>query len=448
MTLSGLCMYCMKANIVNGRCPVCGKSEDDGEKRNARALPVRDVVHNRYYVGRVLGAGGFGITYMAWDMNENRRIALKELFPCDVVTRSSDGRSIEVDDGKQDYFNHIMKRFLDEAKLLSQFGDSKEIIDVYHLFPENNTAYYAMEYIEGQDLKHILKQSGKMTWTKFYPIAMQILTQLIAIHSKGLIHRDISPDNIYITDKGVAKLIDFGSVRTYAGRDGYTTFLKHNFAPPEQYRENSDQGPWTDIYSMSVTMYYTLSGKLPPKSPERQINDSVIPLGKLVPDLPGYVVSAIHKGMAVECRDRFQNVQSFMEALNMPARNNTKPPPIQERSQRTNTDQIIQHRQSAPPMIVCIEGSKNGQTYQILPNNPVTVGRQPPCTVLYPNDAGGISRKHCTITMDSQGRMYIRDDNSTYGTMVNGIRIAAGVWVYVKRGSLIRFGREKYRAVY
>lgn len=427
MKPSGLCMNCMCGAIVNNRCTACNKAPLAEVNRNVNALPLECFIHNRYYIGKVLGAGGFGITYMAWDSVNKCRVALKELFPCNDVFRSDNERTVSIVRGQKDYFEHVKQRFLDEARILASLGNYSEIINVYHLFADNNTAYYAMEYVDGEDLKTYVRKNGKMYWEQLKKIVENVVSQLMILHNHGLIHRDISPDNIFKTRSGQAKLIDFGSVRTYTGHKGLTTFLKHNYAPIEQYRENGHQGPWTDIYALSVSMYYLMSGKLPPKAPDRVMNDTVVPLCQLEPSVPENVSRVISKGMSVQPQNRYTTVKEFWEAL----------------CGGINCAQSV-----GKFAINCNQGVFGGRSWQIQPGKIISVGRDALCTIKYPIDAPGVSRRQFSLALDKSGRPCIRDDGSSYGTFVNGIRIKKSLWLPLKSGNIITFAHEKYIVCY
>lgn len=430
MKPAGLCMNCMNGNTINGACTSCG-ARSVSENRSPEALPLGCILHNRYCVGRVLGAGGFGITYMAWDMHSGCRVVLKELYPRDDVYRKPDKCTISIVKGQETYFEHLKKRFLDEARTLSGFMDEKDIINVYHLFSANNTAYYSMEFMEGRDLKMHILSSGPMKWNALRPIAAAALHQLGILHRKGLIHRDISPDNIFMLKDGSVKLIDFGSVRTYMGGSGLTSILKHSFAPIEQYDEG-DQGPWTDIYSLSITMYYMLSGILPPKALDRCIKDTVRPLSSVAPDVPEHVSGAIMKGMAVEARDRFATAEEYLNALGIEKA-------AASRSHKT--------AHNARYTIMGVMGHFKGIGWTVENNRQVSIGREGQRTITYPINTNGVSRRHCTLAIDKTGRLCIHDDGSRYGTFVNNVRLNPGEWRYVDEGSIITFAQEGFKVL-
>lgn len=359
------------------------------------ALPPGTVLRGRYRVDRPLGQGGFGITYSALDVKTCTRVAIKELFPSRNVTREENLQTVQIIPGQEDDFGFIRTRFEQEAQTLIRLQGQEGVVQLMHLFSENNTAYYVMELLEGEDLRNRLKSNGIMKWDELAPVLKTILNALEQIHAVGLIHRDISPDNIFLTATG-ARLIDFGSVRTYQGGTHFTAMLKRNFAPWEQFRTDGNQGPWTDIYSLAVTAYFALSGQLPPTAPERRIQDQLKSLESLCPNLPGSVCAAIHRGMAVLPENRFQSVKQFRSALQLSER-------MTVAAQKVG-------------VVMCLQGAFSGKSWYLKPGTALRIGRNPGCEVTYPAGFQGISRAQCTIFHNIDGSYLIRDDNSSYGT--------------------------------
>lgn len=402
------------------------------------ALPAEYVLHQRYVIEKTLGQGGFGITYRAMDKKNNRRVAVKELFPTRSVIRSTDEITVKVLSGKEADFSHMKKRFLEEAQRLYTFQESSDIVSVYHLFEENHTAYYVMEYLTGMDLNHYMKQHGKLNWNHLSVFVRMAIHALQTLHSRNLIHRDISPDNLFITEGGRLVLIDFGSVRS-CDASGFTTFLKHSFAPLEQYRENGNQGPWTDIYALCVTMYYALSGVLPPQAPMR-VETKETPIEQLCPGLPENVVYAIKKGMEVQPEKRFQNIRELEQTL-FPGTVSV----AEELEPTRAPSQPMQEMLDPKKRLVCVGGVYKGRGIQLPAGVGVTIGRSAECQIAYPTNTAGISRRQCTVFLDRQGSIYIRDEDSAYGTYLNQTRLAPGRWYPVPKGVYIAFGQEVYQ---
>lgn len=440
MELQRLCTNCMMGSVERHICSSCGRLADWETDRSAIALPARYMLGGQYYLGRVIGCGGFGITYLAWDVRNNKRVAVKELFPNKDVTREKNGCAVRVVVGQEEYVDHIKKRFLEEAQSLYVFSAETDIINVYRLFEENHTAYYSMEYLDGMDLKTALKKSGRMPWERLSIYMHMVIAALRALHGKNLIHRDISPDNIFLTRDGRAKLIDFGSLRSYNNTKGLTTILKHNFAPCEQYRTNGNQGPWTDIYSLCVTMYYALSGVLPPKAPDRIMSDKIVPIKNYCPSLPDHVAQAIHKGMSVMPEDRYQTVDElaghlFGSAQPNSVQGNTKPQgaPLQS---------------EAHYPVLIFQGTLNGKKWYLRQGEGYVVGRDAGCSIQFPAITPGISRRQCMIYMDEYNKVWCRDENSSYGTFLNRQRLTPGLWYEVRAGYVISFGQEMLKLIW
>lgn len=443
------CTYCMLGSISGGRCTHCGRTGLETSIRSEQALPPRHMLcQKQYYLGRVLGNGGFGITYLAWDCKNKRRVAVKELFPKQTVSRMGGFRILAAPD-KQQYFQHVKKRFCEEAQVLYELRNVPEVMDVYHLFEENGTAYYVMEYLEGEDLKRNLSKNGKMKWVQIKDSLCMILRALHVLHSKNLIHRDITPDNIFLMKNGGAKLLDFGSARSYMGSDNLTVILKKQFAPYEQFAENGKQGPWTDIYSLSVTLYYALSGVLPPMATARIFaikshpahQDPVKPIEELCPDLPGNVSYALHKGMEVMAEQRYQTIQQFTEQL-FPGMDILAAYP-KERARKQPSGM----RLGQTIRVKCEKGILPGENQELRPGIITTIGRGVDCQIQYPSDSRGISRRQCSFTLDNKKIAYIRDENSSFGTYVDGNRLNPMVWYPIKSGNKISFAQEEYRLV-
>lgn len=448
----------MSGVLEGGVCTHCGKTAGDGEVRPMQTLPAGYLLCNRqYYLGRVLGSGGFGITYLAWDRKNNRKAAVKEFFPQHLAVRDEKSPQVVVGKEQDAEFQHSKMRFLQEAQALYELDDVPEVIDVFHLFEENGTAYYVMELLEGQDLKKYLAVNGVMSWVQLQSSLIMILRALDAVHRKKMIHRDISPDNIFMLQGGGAKLIDFGNARSYMSSNPLTKIIKTRFAPVEQFSDEGRQGPWTDIYSLCVTMYYALSGTLPPPSSERLIcmkeqgKDPVKPLETLNPKLPLHVVRAIRKGMAVMEQKRFHTVRELSEQL-FPDKNILERQALPKLRQIPEAKQPTESfhgsnysRQTAFPTIQCIQGVLQGKQLSLRPGRVETVGRGRDVSVVYPAECPGISRHQCSFTLDNKGSAYVRDDGSSYGTRLNDRHLKPMEWNLVKKGDIICFAKEKYR---
>ena len=313
-----LCYNCFQERETQeGPCPYCGFDLAENEKKFPVALRAGIVLNGRYIIGRVLGQGGFGITYLAWDTKLEARVAVKEFMPNEIATRVGTTVSVAVESRTED-FTYGAERFQEEARTLAKFMGQPNIAGVTDYFDENDTSYFVMDYIEGISFKtYIANHGGKVSVEEALNVMIPVLRALTAVHAEGFIHRDVTPDNIYITKDGIVKLLDFGSARYSIGDKSKSldVILKVGYAPKEQYIRRSRQGPFTDVYSCAACFYAAITGFLPPESLERMDEDTLVPISQCGIDIPEYLDKAILKGLAVQPEDRFQSAAEFLDAI-------------------------------------------------------------------------------------------------------------------------------------
>lgn len=273
----------------------------------------------RYTIEKVLGQGGFGITYLGIDELHEKKVAIKEFFPQGIVTRN-----IEYEDavtvtfvGEKDNYNKGKEKFLKEARIMARFSKDEGIVKAQDFFEINNTAYIVMEYLEGITLKQYLRENERIEPEELLELFVPLIESLDEIHSQGLIHRDISPDNIMVLLGGKIKLMDFGAARDYTdfGEKSLSLILKPGYAPPEQYQTHGVQGPWTDIYALCATMYKCLTGENPPDAIERVMDDNLKEISEFGIPVSKQMEETIIKGMSISARNRYQNIEEFCEDL-------------------------------------------------------------------------------------------------------------------------------------
>ena len=300
-------------------CPSCGMGADiSNAAQYPHALPCGSVLAGRYVTGRVLGQGGFGITYVAQNYNTKELAAIKEYYPDSMAIREGSHSVTPYNMDRSSNYEYGKERFLEEAKTLSEFIGNPHIVRVISYFEENGTAYFVMEYVKGISLKKYLQgKGGKISWQEAMQLLKPVMDALSAVHDKGIIHRDVTPDNIVITDDGNVKLLDFGSARYRIGERSQSldVILKHGFAPYEQYIRRSRQGSFTDVYSLAATFYYAITGLTPPEAVERIDNDSLQLPSALGIDIPAGVEAALVKALAVRSNDRIRTMDEFKKAL-------------------------------------------------------------------------------------------------------------------------------------
>jgi serine/threonine protein kinase len=310
------CPHCFGATRVTP-CPHCGWQP--GHDNLPPALALGQLLDGRYRIGRVLGHGGFGITYLAWDDNLHLRLAIKEYLPRDCASRAPDGISLAVYPGPAgEQFAYGLDRFLEEARTLAHFDQHPGIVTVKNFFRAHGTGYCVMDYVEGITLRQYLDQQpgGRISIDAALKLLMPVADALRAVHKEGLLHRDIAPDNIYLTQDGRIKLLDFGAARFAAGEHSksLSIILKPGYAPEEQYRTKGQQGPWTDVYGLAATLYRTITGLVPPEALDRWENDELIPPSKLSISTHPEQEAGLLKGLAVKARHRYQSMAELQEA--------------------------------------------------------------------------------------------------------------------------------------
>jgi len=465
-----LCPNCFTPKLSGGKCTVCGYQAIVYNEGNVM-LPPGTRLNDRYILGRVLGAGGFGITYLAKDLRENRLCAVKEYFPVNIAVRSYDRKIYAGGTKNEGIFQHSMEVFINEANILSRFIGNPNIVQVHDCFKENNTAYFSMEYLDGVNLKILAKSmNDKMPYSMAFEILVKMARTLGSVHKEGLLHRDVSPENIFITKSAEIKLIDFGATRQFMGEKSksLSVILKPGFAPPEQYSSKGNQGPWTDIYALSSTFYFVLTGEPVPDAMERLSGKQVKPLGMLLPEAPPHVSNAIQHAIELNHANRTPSIQEFLFELGVefvkagptpkqaapvkpPAPPTQKPAtPIRKPEPASNVPSPVDV--ANVPYIQILTGSFAGNKWILPYNIDMVIGRASSTSNIVLEDLN-ISRVHCMIRYDDRrGRFFVQDlsTNGTYGqngsrmekNRVYGLEPGAQFYLYSK-DYMFRVGLEK-----
>ena len=311
------CPYCMNPILPGQPCSVCGRDPEEYHPEK-RQLPPGTLLQERYLLGRSLGSGGFGITYLGLDIKLERRVAVKEYFPTVFLKREA---TVTLDvtcytaSGEAEYAKG-REQFLREARTMAALEEIPEIVRVLDYFPEHNTAYIVMEFLEGKTFKEVTQEQGPCPAKDLLSMVEPVIRAMAAMHEKGVIHRDISPDNLMLLKNGTVKLMDFGCARDIGGDATMTTMLKEGFAPYEQYTGHG-QGAWSDLYSLCATLYYCLTGRVPVSAIKRsdEENDTLVPPRQLGAELTEAQERALMKGLAVRAADRWQSMGELYGAL-------------------------------------------------------------------------------------------------------------------------------------
>lgn len=253
-------------------CPHCGYAPGTPAE-SALHMKPGTILAERYLIGKVVGYGGFGVTYIAWDDVLQQRVAIKEYLPSEFATRAPGHSQVTIFTGdRAQQFADGMVKFVDEAKRLAKFQNEPGIVRIYDSFEANSTAYIVMEYLEGETLATYLQREDKVSVEQSIQMLTPVIQSLEVIHREGIIHRDIAPDNIFLTKDKQVKLIDFGAARyaTTSHSRSLTVLIKSGYSPEEQYRSRGEQGPQTDVYALAAVLYNMITGVTPPDALERR----------------------------------------------------------------------------------------------------------------------------------------------------------------------------------
>lgn len=321
MNVTKYCMGCMRKLDWDGRCRYCNFLEEAYPK-DKNHLPLHTLLKNgEYLVGRVLGEGGFGITYIGLDMALLQRVAIKEFYPVCMAERGSaenDSVVRPLHAKKEADFQKGLQSFLSEGRALAQFSNLDGVVGVKSFFRENGTAYLVMEYVEGIRVKDYVKSFGVLEPETVFSMVKQVILDLHRIHGEHILHRDVSVDNLIIDQDGKLILIDFGSAKNLAKSTGRTetVLYKQGYSALEQYSMDGKQGPWTDVYGLCASIYYMLTGLTPKSATERVIDDTMKPLREILPQsLEKNMLDAVWRGMAVDRKRRYQSMAELYQAL-------------------------------------------------------------------------------------------------------------------------------------
>lgn len=313
-----LCMNCFSVKGPYEVCRYCGYVEGTPPEQPHYLRPGT-VLKGHFIVGTAIGVGGFGITYKCYDATLGVIVAIKEFFPVGLVNRSPGEMKVGLLSGeKEKQYKNQIKRFLMEAQSIAQFGKANDIVNVFDYFEENNTAYIVMEYIDGVLLKDYLEKQGALSPDIAMTIIEPVVEALKKIHASGIIHRDISPDNIFIAGEDSVKVFDFGAaiLNDESGAKEGEKVIKVGYSAPEQYRDSAGQGYFTDIYSIGAILYQMITGQKSIESTEREYKDELKSPLELGFDIEPNLDRAIMEALAVQPALRFQGIQQFDDAIN------------------------------------------------------------------------------------------------------------------------------------
>lgn len=332
-----ICCGCMR-ELPKGQklCPNCGFNNSVRQNQDD-LLPEGTVLSRKYLIGKTLGRGGFGVTYLGYDLDLQLKVAIKEYFPISACVRLLNSHDVQIRSsaGTVDAFSKGCEVFLDEARTLAKFN-TPYVVHVRDFFREHGTAYIVMDFLAGRTLREeVRRNGGKLPPQRVLALMNPLMTQLSELHEQSIIHRDIKPDNMMLVNDWNGEhlvLLDFGAARAYVSDETRTMtgIISQGYSPLEQYSRRSRQGPYTDVYALCATMYYAMTGAVPPPSIERNLDGMPLkPIRKYGVPISEPVESAILHGLALKSADRTQSVKQLQEEIknSSNAAGETDPPP-------------------------------------------------------------------------------------------------------------------------
>lgn len=436
------CPNCFRAGYDGVRCLSCNYQKQSMGAHFSLAPGIQ--LKQRYWIGRVLGKGGFGITYLALDSKLRQRCAVKEYFPSEISARGSDDVSVTaLTLSQEETYQHGIEKFMEEARCLNDMSNIGSIVNIWDYFKENGTAYFVMDFLDGCTLKQKFKANGdKIPYEKATAILLSAIGTLMRVHEKGIIHRDISPENIFLTRSGQVVLIDFGAAREYlqkekSAKGEFSVLIKHGFAPPEQYFTTGNQGTWTDVYALASTYYYMVSGERVPQAIERMKKGSRLTELSSICQVPPMVSRVIQKALEVEPENRIPNMGQFYDEMCKA---------IEKDGSMVLPLADIRNVQ-AQGYLSRIDAGGRRQRWLLPPYQPMLMGRTltDKCDIIIDRTDRNISREHCYVTYLPDANAFQVYDNSEHGTYGPRGRLEKNKNILLPAGTMFYAVSQKYQ---
>lgn len=404
----------------------------DKEDSVALTLPVGYRLLGCFEIRRIIGIGGFGITYEVLDVRSGERCALKELFIKSALNRNPDGITVRVSDEKKSFFDDCIKSFLEEASILKKLSATPNVVKIYDAFLANNTAYFIMRLVNGKTLKSIMKMSGgsiPFTKNNLHIMNTVALTMDYVHNMHGISHRDISPENIMLVNNEPV-LIDFGNAKNNIWNQSREEFLpvilKPSFAPPEQYT-GKNQGTWTDLYSLAATFYFAFTGERVPIASQREKGAGYESFSSLVPGSSNVLSNVIDDALEMdyEKRRKIVSMKKFADVIN------------DEIQRIDNSLREIKQEERLWAYIRVIIGGQAIQEWKIPKDDVVIIGSNPKFCNIVISTERIISKQHLIVKYDSYSNKFRVTDISTNGSYINNNRMKKNIEYEVKPDTVI-----------
>lgn len=429
-----LCPNCFAERQDTDFCPFCHCRYNEFSDDNV-SLHQMTVLNHRYIIGRTLGVGGFGVTYLSFDNKTGGKCAVKEFMPSELAVRDRNGNVYPSSEENTKVFEHCKAGFINEAKTLYTFRGDPTIVNVSDYFEENHTAYFTMEYLDGCNMRaQMQKCGGRIPVETATVMLVTVGSALMDVHKFNILHRDLSPENIFLTTNGSYKLIDFGAARFFTSRanKSLSVLLKPGFAPPEQYSSRGNQGPWTDVYGLAATYYYLVSGTKPLDAMDRLSGKSMVKLCDLCPGVPKKTSDAVSRALELDYHVRYKDMLSFLNDVDLSvlsrANTDSANTVITDKStvikyeRKKNITKAMQTSKSkknaADKGTVCLigfEGTPRETKYKMKPDCRIKIGRGTSADIRINGDLN-ISRLHCSLIYNSEKNTVFIQDYSSNGT--------------------------------
>ena len=312
--INKLCMNCMSELGEEEICSACGF--DNATENQTGHLPLKTDIKDRYVIGTVLDSNGEGVTYIAWDKENDCSVRVREFYPEKIAARDEDGVKLTVSTDNDLLFTQYLGEFIGLAKKLEDCADLNNMFRVIDVFEDNGTAYYVTENAKTITLREfLLRNGGLLTWDQFKPLATPVISTLSSLHAKGIIHGGISPETLHVGRDGIIRITGFSIQSIRMENSELSSQLYPGYAAIEQYGFDGKVGTWTDVYSITATIFRVLVGNPPPEATERVSSDHMIIPAKIVETMPQSLLNAMAKGLAIMADDRIKSMDKLKTGL-------------------------------------------------------------------------------------------------------------------------------------